>query len=63
LFSGNDLEEFRYDTFGNKLLIFLRTYSILQFFPFWLWKIKDKFVNLIFNKPIHIICVYKKKSL
>jgi len=63
LFSENGLEEFSYNTFGNKLLIFLRTYSILQFFPFWLWRLKDKFANLIFNKSIHIICVYKKKSL
>jgi len=63
LYSGDDLEAFNYNTFGNKLLIFLRTYSILQFFPFWLWKLKDKFVNFIFNKPIHIICFYKKKSL
>ncbi|RKY97102.1 MAG: hypothetical protein DRQ13_05125, partial [Ignavibacteriae bacterium] len=63
LYSGDDLEEFNYNTFGNKLLIFLRTYSILQFFPFWFWKLKDNFANLIFKKPIHIICVYKKKSL
>jgi ubiquinone/menaquinone biosynthesis C-methylase UbiE len=62
LYSGKDLEKFSYETFGNKLLIFLRTYSILQFFPFWLWKVKDKFANFIFNKPIHIICVYKKKG-
>lgn len=57
-----DLEKFECKTFGNKLLIFLRTYTILQFFPFWLWKIKDKFANLLFNKPIHIICTYVKKS-
>ena len=63
LYAGDDLGEFTYNTFGNKLLIFLRTYSILQFFPFWFWKLKDKFVNIILNKPIHIICVYKKKSL
>ena len=63
LYPGDDLEKFSCETFGNKLLIFLRTYSILQLFPFWLWKVKDKFANLIFNKPIHIICVYKKKSL
>lgn len=63
LYSGEDLEKFGYETFGNKLLIFLRTYSILQFFPFGLWKLKDKFANLIFNKPIHIIGVYKKKGL
>jgi ubiquinone/menaquinone biosynthesis C-methylase UbiE len=61
-YNGEDLEKFEYETFGNKLLIFLRTYVILQFFPFWLWKIKDKFANFFFRKPIHIICVYKKKS-
>ena len=56
------MKEFEYETFGNKLLIFLRTYLLLQFFPFWLWKMKDKFVNLFFRKPIHIICIYKKQS-
>ena len=61
LYSGNDLESFKYETFGNKILLFLRTYVILQFFPFWLWKLKDRFANLILNKPVHIICVYKKK--
>jgi len=61
-YNGEDLKEFEYEIFGNKLLIFLRTYVILQFFPFWLWKMKDKFANLFFRKPIHIICVYKKKT-
>ena len=60
-YSENDLESFNYETFGNKLLINLRTYVLLQFFPFLLWKLKDKFVNLIYKKPVHIICVYKKK--
>ncbi len=60
LYSGNELGSFAYETFGNKLLIFLRTYIIFQFLPFWLWKMKDKFANLIFNKPVHIICIYKK---
>ncbi len=62
LYIGNDLEKFEWKAFGNKLLIFLRTYTLLQFFPFWLWKIKDNFANLIFNKPLHIIIVLKKKS-
>ncbi|MCW8810559.1 MAG: class I SAM-dependent methyltransferase [Ignavibacteriaceae bacterium] len=61
LYYGNDLESFKYEIFGNKILLFLRTYVILQFFPFWLWKLKDKFFNLIINKPVHIICIYKKK--
>jgi ubiquinone/menaquinone biosynthesis C-methylase UbiE len=61
LFSGSDLESFKYETFGNKVFIFLRTYFIFQFFPFWMWKLKDKFFNLFINKPVHIICIYKKK--
>lgn len=61
LYSGKDLESFKYETFGNKLLLYLRTHVILKFFPFCLWKIKDKFFNLIINKPVHIICIYKKK--
>ena len=61
LYSGKDLESFKYETFGNKFLIFIRSYVILQYFPFWIWKLKDKFFNLFFNKPVHIICIYKKK--
>lgn len=60
-YSETDLDSFSYETFGNKLLIFLRTYVILQLFPFWLWKSKDKFANFVFKKPAHIICEYKKK--
>jgi SAM-dependent methyltransferase len=61
LYKENDLENFKFEFFGNKLLIFLRTYVLLKYFPFWLWKLKDKFLNLIINKPAHIICIYKKK--
>ena len=61
LYSGKDLESFKYETFGNKFLIFIRSYVILQYFPFWIWKLKDKFFNLFINKPVHIICIYKKK--
>ena len=60
-YEGNDLESFKYETFGNKLLIFLRTYILLKFLPFWLWKIKDRIANFIYNNPIHIICIYSKK--
>lgn len=60
-YSGSDLESFKHETFGNKVLIFLRTYVVLQYFPFWVWKLKDKFFNFFINKPIHIICMYKKK--
>jgi ubiquinone/menaquinone biosynthesis C-methylase UbiE len=61
LYKENDLEYVKWQTFGNKLLIFLRTYVILKFLPFSLWKIKDKFANLIYKNPIHIIVTYGKK--
>ena len=61
LYTESDLESIKFKTFGNKVLLYLRTYVILRFFPFWLWKIKDSFFNFIINRPAHIICIYKKK--
>ncbi len=55
-----DKSKFEWETFGNKLLLFLRTYVILKYFPFSIWKLKDKTANIIYNKPAHIIAVYKK---
>ncbi len=46
--------------FGNKGLLFLRTYVILQYFPFWLWKFTDSIFNKIKNIPAHIIVEYNK---
>lgn len=48
--------------FGNKLLIFLRTYVFMKYLPFRFWKFLDRSANLIFNKPIHIIVKYSKKT-
>ncbi len=53
--------DYSYFTFGNKALTYFLTYVLLKYFPFWLWKLKDGFANLIYNKPLHIIAVYKKK--
>ncbi len=54
-FKTVDHSALEWATFGNKLLIFLRTYVILRFFPFVIWKLKDSAANLFFNKPAHII--------
>jgi len=61
LCSGNKLENVAWNTFGNKYLIFLRTYSILKYFPFRAWEIIDSIFNYIKNVPVHIIVQYKKK--
>ncbi len=49
-----------YYIFGNKLLIFLRTYTILKFLPFKIWLLIDKIFNFLYNKPVHLIVVYTK---
>lgn len=61
LYKGEDIQNVEWQTFGNKLLIFLRTYVILKFFPYTLWRMKDKAANLFFNKPVHIIVTFNKK--
>lgn len=57
---GVKFDSLEWATFGNKLLIFLRTYVILQIYPFWLWKFKDRAMNFLFNKPAHIIVKCRK---
>lgn len=49
-------------TFGNKFLIFLRTYVILKYLPFSLWKIIDRIFNRIAKMPVHILVEYYKKT-
>ena len=62
LYNGKDLELVKWNTFGNKLLLFLRTYVILQFLPFKLWKLLDGIVSTIYNNNIHILISYRKKK-
>ncbi len=62
LYTAPDCEKFEWFTFGNKLLLHLRTHVILKFFPFWLWKLKDSFFNLLLNKQSHILAIYKKSN-
>ncbi len=63
LYLGNDVEFFEWKTFGNKFLIFLRTYVLLRFLPFSLWKAVDSAANLFLPRPVHILVRYKKKQL
>ncbi len=62
LYSGNDLHRVEWHAFNNKLLLFLRTYLVLQFFPFTLWKLVDKLATLVFNKPVNIVVKYHKRA-
>lgn len=62
LYKGNDLNKFHHIIFGNKILIFFRTYIILKYLPCVVWRAIDWLGNKIYNKPLHIVCVYEKKS-
>jgi len=58
---NDDLLEINWKTFGNKFLIFLRTYVILKYFSFNLWKYVDRITNSLKNIPVHILVEYNKK--
>lgn len=60
LYQENDLKKFSSIIFGNKALIFLRTHVLLKFLPLSFWLVVDWLANKIYNKPLHIVCVYKK---
>lgn len=62
LCDSEELDKVEYFKFGNKLLIFLRTYIILQYFPFFMWKFIDRFFNFIKAMPVHILVQYTKKN-
>lgn len=63
LYSGTDLATVEWHTFNNKLLLFLRTYLVLQILPFPLWKAIDIMATLLFNKPVNIVVKYVKQHL
>ena len=46
--------------FGSKLLTATRISYLLRWLPYWLWRSKDKFLNLIIDKPNTLITVIKK---
>lgn len=60
-YSPNKSEQNSWETFGNKFLIFLRTYVLLQYLPFSIWKFIDRLFNIFKNIPVHIIVTYNKK--
>lgn len=60
LYKENDLKKFTSIIFGNKALIYLRTHILLKYLPLRLWLAVDWLANKIYNKPLHIVCIYEK---
>jgi SAM-dependent methyltransferase/uncharacterized protein YbaR (Trm112 family) len=46
-----------FKSFNNKLLLFARTYPLLQWMPFGMWKAVDKLANSVMAQPVN--CVLK----
>lgn len=55
-----DFKSMNHHIFGNKVLIFSRSYILLQYLPFAVWKIFDKLVSYLVNKNAHIILEIEK---
>lgn len=51
----------RYEIFGNKALLHLRTHVVLRYLPFVIWRGVDAVANRLVNKCSHIVCVYAKQ--
>lgn len=52
---------FKWIAFNNKLLVFARTYTILRYLPFTLWRIIDSCANTLFDNRLNIITKVVKK--
>lgn len=61
-YTQDDLEEWRFNTFGNKLLIHLRMHTFLKFLNFKLWKMIDDISNIIYHVPSRILVIWTKKN-
>jgi hypothetical protein len=59
-FQGLPVTAPRYLIFNNKLLVFARTWPVLQFLPFTVWKAFDRLANLVINKPMNIVLGVEK---
>jgi 2-polyprenyl-3-methyl-5-hydroxy-6-metoxy-1,4-benzoquinol methylase len=50
-----NIKNYKMKIFSNSLLLKLRTYIILRFFPYFLWKLVDNFFISIFNNPKRLL--------
>ncbi|MGA2298348.1 MAG: class I SAM-dependent methyltransferase [FCB group bacterium] len=61
-FEQKDRKQVKHYIFGNKALLVLRTYTILQFLPIGLWKFIDRIASFIMNRKNHIIIKYQNND-
>ncbi|MFN8368772.1 MAG: methyltransferase domain-containing protein [Candidatus Kapaibacterium sp.] len=49
-----------WESFGNKALLLFRTYVLLQWLPYTVWRWVDALANVLLNKRAHIVVVWNK---
>jgi ubiquinone/menaquinone biosynthesis C-methylase UbiE len=60
IFKKTGIEKFTFHKIGNKFFLLSRISYFLRFLPFWLWRVIDKVLNLIFDKPMTIVIEINK---
>lgn len=60
LIDSNNYSNIKFYKFGSKILTVTRISYMLRFLPFWLWRMKDKFFNMLADKPNTLITVITK---
>lgn len=60
LVQSDDLESFTFSTFGNKVLIHLRTHVVFKYVNFTSWNLIDKLSNWVYNAPSVILVKWRK---
>jgi ubiquinone/menaquinone biosynthesis C-methylase UbiE/uncharacterized protein YbaR (Trm112 family) len=61
LFDDHDKINLKFEKFGNRASLHLRTHIILRYLNYGLWRIIDKFCNLIINTPARILLKIDKR--
>jgi ubiquinone/menaquinone biosynthesis C-methylase UbiE len=61
LYRGSDLKAVEWKSFGNKALLHLRTYAVLKYLPFGMWKMIDATANSVVNARANVIMKYRKR--
>ncbi len=54
--------QWKWDKFSNKFLAKTRTHIVLQYIPFYIWRIIDRIANTIINRPTRLLIEITKSA-
>lgn len=62
LYTKEDLKRWEHKTFGNKVLMHLRTHPVLKYLNYRMWRFTDDFANFVYDTPSRILVMWEKKE-